>query len=99
MVRMPAQTPAEAPQRAFFTPSAKYPAAAQHRPYASSDVNAAGAAAVTARRAPEEEVQALGADLAEGDGLGSRGWMTPHCGGDQRRDETTPPARAAYGSS
>ena len=29
------------------------------------------AAAVTARRAPEEEVQALGADVAEGDGLGS----------------------------
>ena len=27
------------------------------------------AAAVTARRAPEEEVQALGADVAEGDGL------------------------------
>ena len=30
------------------------------------------AAAVTARRAPEEEVQALGADVAEGDGLVSR---------------------------
>ena len=29
------------------------------------------AAAVTARRAPEEEVQALGSDVAEGDGLGS----------------------------
>ena len=29
------------------------------------------AAAVTARRAPEEEVQALGTDVAEGDGLGS----------------------------
>ena len=27
--------------------------------------------AVTARRAPEEEVQALGSDVAEGDGLGS----------------------------
>ena len=29
------------------------------------------AAAVTARRAPEEEVQALGTDVAEGDGLDS----------------------------
>ena len=29
------------------------------------------AAAVTTRRAPEEEMQALGADVAEGDGLGS----------------------------
>ena len=29
------------------------------------------AAAVTARRAPEEEVQALGAFVAEGEGLGS----------------------------
>ena len=30
-------------------------------------------AAVTARRAPEEEVQALGTDLAEGSGLGTGG--------------------------
>jgi len=29
------------------------------------------AAAVAARRAPDEEVPALGADVAEGDGLGS----------------------------
>ena len=29
------------------------------------------AAAVTARLAPEEEMQALGSDVAEGDGLGS----------------------------
>ena len=29
------------------------------------------AAAVTARRAPEEEMQALGANVAEEDGLGS----------------------------
>ena len=33
------------------------------------------AAAVSARRAPEEEAQAPGADLVEGDGLGSRGWL------------------------
>ena len=33
------------------------------------------AAAVAARRAPEEEVQALGADVAKGDGLGTRGWL------------------------
>ena len=35
------------------------------------------AAAVTARRAPEEEVQALCADVAERDGLGSRSGLTP----------------------
>ena len=35
------------------------------------------AAAVTARRAPEEEVLAMGADVAEGDGLGSRSGLTP----------------------
>ena len=34
------------------------------------------AAAATARRVHDEEVPALGADEAEGDGLGSRSWLT-----------------------
>ena len=37
------------------------------------------AAAVTARQAPEEEVQALGSDLAERDGLGTRSSLKQFC--------------------
>ena len=32
-------------------------------------------APIAAGPTPEEEVQALGADVAEGDGLGSRSWL------------------------
>ena len=42
------------------------------------------------RRASEEEVQALGADVAKGDGLGTRGGLSPKLG-----HETNPPASAA----